>query len=136
MRSKRGRVGWAVFFSASLPLSLVYYIQVNCAVYIGHPGVPFGGYKQSGVGGKEFGKHALDTCVLFDALGEWDADVFVFLCLNLKVYTAEGSTNQSGSQNVVYPSCQYLCTMLNGKYQCRRKLGVSHSHVNALPRQS
>ena len=68
MRSKRGRVGWvlpSILFYFALVLSLAYYYcpQVNCAA-LGNVAVPFGGYKQSGVG-KEFGKHALDTCVLF-----------------------------------------------------------------------
>ena len=54
----------AIFYFASLALSLVdyYYCQVNCASF-GHVAVPFGGYKQSGVG-RELGKHALDTYVL------------------------------------------------------------------------
>ena len=81
--------------------------------------------------GKEFGKYALDTCVLFDALREWDADDFCSSRLNLKLYTAEGGANQPGSQNVVYPSRQYSCTMLNGKYQCGRKLRVSHPRATA-----
>ena len=54
--------GHKLFLIASLASSPMSYIQVNCAAF-GNVAVPFGGYKQSGVG-KEMGKHALDTCVL------------------------------------------------------------------------
>ena len=50
------------FLIASLALSRMSCIQVNCAAFV-NAAVPFGGYKHSGVG-REMGKHALDTCVL------------------------------------------------------------------------
>jgi len=99
MRSKRGLVGWVPTFIlfSPLALSLVYYCQVNCAG-LGQVSVPFGGYKQSGVG-KELGKLALDTCVLVLCLRHVLACLFIY---DLKLYAGEGGANQSGPQNLVY----------------------------------
>ncbi len=41
-------------------------VWVNC-VNILHPGVPYGGFKQSGIG-RECGQYALDTCVVHTPL--------------------------------------------------------------------
>jgi acyl-CoA reductase-like NAD-dependent aldehyde dehydrogenase len=51
-----------------------YFSKINCASNVG-PGVPFGGYKQSGTG-KELGEYALATYVFLFVVQDLMAESF------------------------------------------------------------
>ena len=79
---------------------IFFFFQVNCS-QTAEMNVPFGGYKQSGIG-RELGEYALDTCVVFFL------DLFEVICEGLnnilwlffQIYSSQSCSCQYWSEVV------------------------------------